>query len=268
MPTTNISAKDVMSLRQRTGLGMMDCKAALSETDGDIEAAEQLLRERMKGKMDTRTDRPAGEGCVAVAIEGGQAAIVELRAETDFTARNELFRTTAQEIADYMAKEQPGAITSADEEITSKVDHVRITTGENASFARGESLKGGAFGKYVHHDGKLAVLLQVEGDVEQDTLTGVCQHIAAHVPTPAAIDQGDMPRDLVDAHQKEAVREAEESGKPREIAEKIAQGKMRKFFEENTLLGQKYVRDEKKSIREVLPDGVKVMRFIRYAVGG
>lgn len=261
------SAKDVMTLRQRTGLGMMDCKSALTETKGDLKAAEALLRERMKGKMDTRTDRAAGEGQVAVAIDGGKAAIVELRAETDFTARNENFRKMADDVA-RMAIEQPAGAATATDAIKARVDDIRITTGENVSFARGESLRGGSFAKYVHHDGKLGVLIQFEGDLPADVALGLCQHVAAHVPTPKSVDEAGLPSDLVAATRAAAVKEAQESGKPAQIAEKIAEGKVRKFFEENTLLGQKYVKDDKKAVKELLPGGVKIVRFVRYAVGG
>jgi len=267
MQTTNVSAKDAMALRQKTGLGIMDCKAVLAETGGDMAAAEALLRERLKGKMDTRTDRVAGEGCIAIAFEGSKAAIAELRAETDFTARNDNFRSMASAVATMATKHAAGSV-SPDAEMTAAIDQVRITTGENASLARCEVLEGDNFGSYLHHDGKLGVLIQFSGELPKETATGICQHIAAHMPTPQAIDEAGMPADVVAAHQAEAVKEAEASGKPREIAEKIAQGKMRKFFEENTLLGQAYVRDDKKSIKDLLPAGVTIKRFVRFAVGG
>lgn len=267
MTAVNVSAKDAMTLRQRTGLGIMDCKAALAETNGDMKAAEDLLRERMKGKMDTRTDRAAGEGCIAIAMVGDGAAIVELRAETDFTARNDGFRAMAADVAKSVAGGPAGAVTPS-AEVTKRIDDVRITTGENISFARGETMRGGSFAQYIHHDGKLGVLLQFEGAVPAELGTGICQHIAAHVPTPQAIDESGMSKDVVDAHRADAVKEAQASGKPAEIAAKIAEGKMRRFFEDNTLLGQKYVKDDKKSVRELLPAGVRILRFARYAVGG
>ncbi|HMN97391.1 MAG TPA: translation elongation factor Ts [Phycisphaerales bacterium] len=267
MTVVNVSAKDAMALRQRTGLGIMDCKAALAETNGDMKAAEDLLRERMKGKMDTRTDRAAGEGCIAIAVAGDAAAIVEIRAETDFTARNDNFRAMASDVARAAAAGPAGPIAPA-ADVVKRIDDVRITTGENISFARGETLRGGSFAQYIHHDGKLGVLLQYDGAVPAELGTGICQHIAAHVPTPQAIDESGMPKDVVDAHRTEAIKEAEASGKPKEIATKIAEGKMRRFFEDNTLLGQKYVKDDKKSVGEMLPAGVKVLRFLRYAVGG
>lgn len=261
------SAKDVMTLRQKTGLGMMDCKSALTETKGDMKAAEALLRDRMKGKMDTRTDRAAGEGQVAVAVDGSRATIVEVRAETDFTARNDAFRRMIDDVA-RMALDQPAGAVGATDAIKARIDDVRITTGENISLARGESLRGSSFGSYIHHGGKLGVIVQYEGAIPADVLAGVCMHVAAHVPTPQAVDESGMPADVVASTRAAAVKEAQESGKPAQIAEKIAEGKVRKFFEENTLLGQKYVKDDKKSVREILPAGARITRFVRYVVGG
>jgi elongation factor Ts len=271
MSTVNISAKDVMKLRDRTGLGMGDCKNALVETKGDMDAAEKLIRERMKGKMDARTDRAAGEGCVSVAIAGGKAAIVEIRSETDFTARNEEFRTMAADVAKMALGHAAGKVT-ADKAIIDRVDVVRLKTGENISFSRGEVLSGGSFASYVHHDGKLGVILQYEvesggGDLPADIGTGICQHIAAVVPTPAALDASGLDQAVVAAKRAEAVAEAQASGKPAQIAEKMAEGKLRKFFEEVTLLGQPYVRDDKMQVGQVLPKGVKLVKFVRVRLG-
>ena len=267
MDTANINPKDVMALRQRTGLGMMDCKKALTDANGDMDAAEALLRERMKGKMDSRTDRPAGEGCIEILIDGGKASIIEVRAETDFTARNDDFVAMASDLAKMTLGQAAGDV-SADSAMTGRLDEVRLTTGENISFARGVRLDGAAFGQYVHHDRKLGVLLQVEGDFPADVLTGICQHVAAHVPTPLAVDETGLDAGVVAEKRKEAEAEAAASGKPPEIATKIAEGKVRKFFEDNTLLGQKWVRDESKSVGSLVPKGSKIVTFIRMAVGG
>jgi len=266
MSTTDVSAKDVMALRKKTGLGMMDCKKALINSGGDAAAAEEALREKLKGKMDTRADRVAGEGCISLVIEAGNAAILEMRAETDFTARNENFRDLAASIAKASLKGADGAITMNDE-LTKELDEVRITTGENISMARGTKLSGGNFASYIHHDSKLGVLLQFDGALPDDIATGICQHIAASVPTPMAVDETDLPGDLVALKAGEAKAEAENSGKPPEIAAKIAEGKMRKFFEEVTLLGQKYVRDETKQISSLVPAGTTLKAFVRLQVG-
>ena len=266
MSTTDISAKDVMALRKKTGLGMMDCKKALVEHNGDTAAAEAALREKLKGKMDTRSDRVAGEGCVSIVIEGGNAAIIEMRAETDFTARNDNFRALAASIASASLAGADGAVTMSDA-LTKELDEVRITTGENISMARGTKLGGGNFASYIHHDSKLGVLLQFDGELADDVATGICQHIAANVPTPMAVDETGLPGDLVALKAGEAKADAENSGKPPEIAAKIAEGKMRKFFEEVTLLGQKYVRDETKKISSLLPAGTTLKNFVRLQVG-
>ena len=267
MSTTDVSAKDVMALRKKTGLGMMDCKKALIDAGGDAAAAEEALREKLKGKMDTRADRVAGEGCISIAIDGGNAAIIEMRAETDFTARNDSFRALAESIAKASLSGPDGAV-AMDDTLTKELDEVRITTGENISMARGTKLGGGNFATYIHHDSKLGVLLQFEGELPEDIATGICQHIAANVPTPMAVDESGLPGDLVALKAGEAKAEAENSGKPPEIAAKIAEGKMRKFFEEVTLLGQKYVRDASKKISSLLPAGTTLKTFVRLQVGG
>lgn len=266
MSTANIAAKDVMALRQKTGLGMMDCKKALIETQGDMAAAEAALRAKLKGKMDERTDRAAGEGCIAVAIGDNAAAIVEVRAETDFTARNEEFVKMATSLAEMGIAQGAGDIEFTDE-MKVALDDVRIKTGENISFARGCVIEGNHFGKYVHHDGKLGVLVLFDGETPADVALGVSQHVAAHVPTPMAVDESGVPEALVQAKRNEAAQEALDTGKPQEIAEKIAEGKMRKFFEEVTLLGQKYVRDDSQTVKDILPDGVSPKHFVRMRVG-
>ena len=217
MSTTDVNAKDVMALRRKTGLGMMDCKKALIDAGGDAAAAEEALREKLKGKMDTRTDRAAGEGCIAIAIDGDRGSILEMRAETDFTARNESFREMAQAIATASLDRADGDI-ALDDAQTKQLDDVRITTGENISMARGTKMSGGGFGRYIHHDSKLGVLLQFEGDLPEDIATGICQHVAGHVPTPMAVDQTGLPAELVSLKMAEAKAEAENSGKPAEIA--------------------------------------------------
>ena len=172
----SFTAKDVMSLRQKTGLGMMDCKKALNETGGDPAAAEEWLRETKKGKMDTRTERTTGEGKICIYETNGGAAIVEVRTETDFTARNENFVEAVEEIAQLAVQSGDGDIEASDE-ITALIDNLSITTGENANYARGFKYSGGNYGQYIHHDGKRACLLQYEGDIDEATVKGICQHI-------------------------------------------------------------------------------------------
>lgn len=271
--TVSFTPKDVMKLREKTGLGMMDCKEALTVNNGDMKAAEEWLRAKMKGKMDTRTERMTGEGRIAVVIDGESAAIIEIQCETDFTARNDDFNKMVRDVAQMALKAPVGPIT-ADAAITKRVDDVRITTGENMSFARGERLQaatGGGFGSYVHHDNKRGAIVQFEGKApSQDVLAGVCMHIVAHVPPPVAVDQAGVDQKTISDIHAAGLGEAKEAGKPEQIAGKIADGKVRKYLEENTLLDQKYVRDPagKQSVRDALGKDVKVVRFVRYTVGG
>lgn len=270
METTGVSftAKDVMALRQKTGLGMMDCKKALTERNGDMTAAEEWLRDKLKGKMAGRTERATGQGRIGIAIEGAKVAITEVRTETDFAAKTEEFVAMVDDIA-RLAVTEPAGTLQATGAIAERIEEVRIKTGENVNFARGDVLEGGSFGHYLHHDGKRAALVQIEGNADAEILTGICQHIVAHVPTPIAVSEEGMPADVIESIRTKARAEAAESGKPAEIIDKIAAGKVRKYFQQNTLLDQMYVKDPsgKTPVRKLLPEGVTIKRFVRYTVG-
>lgn len=265
-----INAKDVMKLRNATGLPMMDCKKALAEAEGDPEKAENILRMKLKGKMDKRTERAAAEGAVAVAFEGDHAAMVEVRAETDFTAKNERFSNAVRKIGE-LALQAPGeGPVAPTEAMTSLVDDVRISTGENCAIARVQKFSnpGGMFGSYVHHDGKTGVLIMVEGAADQAVLRDVCMHIAAGVPSvPLGVTPEDVPADVVEKEKRFQIERAMESGKPKEIAEKIVEGGMRKFLAEVALVEQPFVKDPSRTVKDVLGPGVKVKGFRRWLVG-
>ncbi|MEM7621972.1 MAG: translation elongation factor Ts [Planctomycetota bacterium] len=267
----DISAKDVMALRNRTGLSMMECKKALVEVGGDVDAAEDFLRKKLKGKMEKRSDRAAGEGRIAVAVadDNSAAAIVELRAETDFTAKNENFIDTAQKLADLaLASDAQGDVAATDE-MAAIIDNIKITTGENISMGRATrvaSAGDSTFGSYVHHDGKVGVLLVAGGDVQSEVLRQVGMHVTAKVPRPLGVTPDDIPESMVAKERKFRVEQAVESGKPQEIAEKMVDGGMKKFFAEVALLEQKFVMDESKTIKDVIAPGT-VADFYRYEVG-
>ena len=261
---STIAAKDVMALREKTGLGMMDCKKALQENSGDMDAAEAWLREKRKGKMDTRTERTTGEGRIGVAIDGSKASIIELQTETDFTAKTDAFLTATDAVAELALSLDAGDVEATDE-MNKHVDDLRITTGENVNFARGRRLDGGSYGSYVHHDGKRACLLQVEGDAPAEALKGICQHIVFH--DPLGIDADDVPADKIGSIRDAALAEAKESGKNEEIAAKMADGKVRKYLEENTLVAQKYVLDENMTVADALGSDAKITAFVRYTLG-
>ncbi len=272
-----ISAADVKALRDRTGVGMMECKKALTEAGGDADKAVEILRERLKGKMDDRTDRAAAEGVIAVAVSGDDksVAMIEVNTETDFTAKNADFIAACQKIAD-IALQGPDGDVQVNDAITEVIDNIRITTKENASFARGLKVTapdGGSVGIYLHHNNKIAGQLVLTGDVDGETRTGLAQHISAldgmMLPVPAAIDPDALPAADVEAKKAEFVEEATATGKPAEIAEKIATGKLNKWLDDNTLVGQAYIKDMtgKSAVRDVLPAGVAVASYTRYAVG-
>jgi len=259
------TAKDVMTLRRKTGLGMMNCKKALNENNGDLDAAEAWMRENLKEKMDTRTERTTGEGRIGLHIENGDAVILEVQTETDFTARNEDFVKGVEEIVS-VAKAMPEGTIEANDDITKFIDDLRITTGENVNYARGEHLVGECFGGYLHFDGKRAAVVQIAGGtVDADTLKGICQHIVFH--DPLGISQDDVPEEKIAQIRADAIQEAKDTGKPEEIAQKIAEGRVRKHLEENTLLHQKYVLDESMAVKDLLPEGTSITRFIRYTLG-
>lgn len=267
-----ISASDVMKLRNQTGLSMMECKRAMVEAGGDIQKAEDILRKSMKGKMDTKVDRAAGEGRIAIAIapHGDSAAIVEVRAETDFTAKNETFAATCDNIAVAALTQASGEL-KAFPDATRLIDQLRISTGENVSFGRGHKLAGAqgktAWGKYVHHDGKTGVLIQAEGDINDQTLKQLCMHVTAAVPVPLGITPKDIPANLVEKERKFRLEQAIESGKPKEIAEKMVEGGMRKFYEEVALMEQPYVVDPSKKVKDIVGAKATITAFIRYRVG-
>ena len=263
--TMSFTAKDVMQLRQKTGLGMMDCKKALTENNGDAEAAEAWIREKKKGKMDERTERTTGEGRIAIAYGENCAVIVEVQTETDFTAKNEAFEKMVAEVANFALTSDDGDVACTDV-MTKSIDEIRITTGENTHFARGIHYSGGHFGQYIHHDGKRACLIQTDGEVDADSLKGICQHIVFH--DPLGISAEDVPADVIDKIKADAIQQAKDTGKNEEIAQKMGDGKVRKHLEEITLLAQKFVLDESKTVQDILPEGTTVTAFVRYTLGG
>jgi elongation factor Ts len=267
----SFTPKDVMTLREKTDMPMMECKAALIEADGDMAKAEEILRAKAKGKMDARSERSAGEGRIGIAVQGSDAVIVEVRAESDFTARNPAFLAMVEQVAK-AALGQPAGQVKADAKITKLVDDVRLTTRENISFARGERFKGGSFGSYLHHDGKRGAIVQVEGatGIDQNVLNGIATHVVGYHPTPIGISGADVPAETVAQIREQAIAEAKETGKPEQIAQKMAEGRVAKYLKENTLLDQPYVKDPagKQMVKELLPKGATIKKFVRYTVGG
>lgn len=264
------SAKDVMMLRNKTGLPMMACKAALVEATGDVDKAEELLRKQLKGKMESRMDRAAGEGRVAIAIGSGGASIIEFRAETDFTAKNEKFVAAAQKMADDVLKASTAGPVAETPAIKALVEDLKISTGENCSYARGHKLSAGpgeSFGLYIHHDGKTGVLIKASGSISAEVLKQIGMHVTAAVPRPQGITSDDIPAAIVEKERKFRIDQAIESGKPKEIAEKMVEGGMKKFFAEIALMEQPFVVDPTKTVKDIVGSGGKVLQFLRWQVG-
>ena len=260
-----ITAALVKALRDDTGQGMMDCKKALEEAGGDIEAAKDILRMKGLASAEKKSARATAEGLIVVArsADAAAAAMVELQCETDFCARNDVFRAMAGNVA-AVALAGPDGTVEAGEEITSAVQDAFVKIGENMRYARGIRISAERVGSYVHHNSKVGVLVGIAGDLDNETLANLCMHIA--FADPMGIRPDDVPAETVERERRIAVQQTIESGKPPDIAEKIVAGKMRKFIAANALLEQPYVRDDKKKVKEILGPA-QVTAFARFAVG-
>ena len=257
-----ITAAMVKALRDETGLGMMECKKALAASDGDVEAAKDALRTKGLATAEKRSSRDTSEGLVLVASAEGQATMVEVLCETDFCARNEEFLTMAKDVADLAAQAAEGDIQATDE-INQRVRKTLSMIGENMSFSRGVKIRADNIGTYVHHNNKVGVIVGVRGDIDEETLSGLCMHIA--FADPLGITAEDVPADLVEKEKQIAKQQAIESGKPEEIAEMMVVGKLRKFIASKALLEQQFVRDDKKQVKDILGDAT-ITAFARFAI--
>ena len=261
-----ITAAMVKALRDETGQGMMECKKALIEADGDIEAAQDVLRKKGLALADKRAGRETTEGLVAIRVgdDGASAAMVEVSCETDFCARNDVFRTMVDSIAEMALAEDEGTI-EATEPMKDAVQSALAQIGENMGYVRGIKIAAPTVGTYLHHNSKVGVLIGFDGEIDTETLSGLCMHIA--FADPMGITVEDVPAELVEKERAFAKQQAIDSGKPPEIAEKIVEGKMRKFLAQKALLEQPYVREEKKKVKDILGSAT-VTAFARFAVGG
>ena len=270
-----ISALLVKELREKSGAGMMDAKKALLETDGNLEAAEDWLRTKGLLKAEKKSSRIAAEGLVGVKVNDNQGTIVELNSETDFVATNKEFI----ELVDLILKEGFGVYEKDDvlnKSISGKTiqDHINnkiATIGENISLRRVASLTGDNVYSYVHNSvsndcGKIGVLVSLEGKKDADFGKKLAMHIAA--TAPLAMSENDISEDIVNREKKIISEQLLSEGKPADIAEKILSGKLKKFYEENTLLNQKFVMDPDSSIKQVLEYNKQTLiSFARFKVG-
>jgi elongation factor Ts len=274
-----VNAADVKKLRDRTGMQMMKCKAALTQAGGDMEKAVEILRLSNKDAQDKTASRETAEGRIGVYIDPARkvGAIVEVRCESAPVAKNEMFLQLSNDLARQIALK--GADSAAallaqpliDDPARTVNDRIGDIVGlmrENVKVARMARLEG-ILGEYIHHDGSVGVMLQVEGEKgDPVVLRDVCMHIAAKSPMTALREQ--VPQDKIDKEMEIARAQALETGKnkPANIIEKIAEGKLRTWFEENVLAEQKFVKDETKTVGELLKGvGLKLKSFVRLRVG-
>lgn len=258
-----ISASAVKALREMTGQGMMECKKALTETKGDMDAAIELLRKHGMAQAQKKAAREAKEGLIDIARGGGGAAMVEVNCETDFCARNDEFSTMVATVAK-LAVESPDGPIAETPAIKDTVQACFNKIGENMKYARGVKISAPRIGVYIHHNRKVGVLVGVAGEVTEEVLSDLCMHIA--FSDPMAITPDQVPADLVAREERIAKEQAAESGKPAAVVEKMVKGKVQKFLAENALLEQAFVRDDKKKVKEIL-GSAKVLAFARFALG-
>jgi len=260
-----ITPAAVKALREETGQGMMDCKKALQDADGDKDAARDLLRKKGLDTAEKKSARTTSEGLVAVKLseDATSVALIAVQCETDFCARNEVFRQMVADVA-AMAIECPEGPVEATNAMKEAVLAVLSKINENMSFAQGVKISAPRIGTYIHHNHKVGVVVGVEGEVSDEVLSDLCMHIA--FADPMGISKDDVPADLVEKEKAFARQQAVESGKPPEIAEKMVTGKVNKFLAANALLEQPFVRDDKKKVKDIL-GGATVKAFARIAVG-
>ena len=267
-----ITAKMVKDLRERTGAGMMDCKKALVETNGDEKAAADWLREKGIAKAAKKSGRVAAEGAVAayVSKDGKVGVLLEVNCETDFAANNENFRALEKDVAEHIATAAPKDVDALNaskiggKTVETLVTEATATIGEKISirrFVRYETK--GKLASYIHMGGKIGVLVELDGGDDQ-LGKDIAMQIAAS--SPLAVDRtGVASEDL--EHEKEVLRkQALEEGKPEKIVEKMVEGRINKFYKEVCLIEQIFVKDTEKTVKDVLK-GVKVIQFTRYQLG-
>ena len=283
-----IRAAAVKTLRDQTGAGMMDCKRALQDADGDLEKAVELLRERGLAKAGKREGRDTSEGVIAVSIGDGIGGMVELGCETDFVARTEDFAALTGRLAAAVAAaasiDGPEKLLASDVDGASAADRVKAAIaqlGENVVAKRTARIAvdaGGVVGGYVHAGGKLGVLVGLVTSGSGAGVEGLAKDLAMHVaaadPSPLAVDRDGVAPDLLESERKIYRKQAEQEGKPEKVIDRIVEGKLNKFLADVVLLEQPFVKDPDRSIHELLRDvgkeeGVEiaVAGFQRFKLG-
>jgi elongation factor Ts len=268
-----ITASLVKELRERTGSGMMECKKALVECDGDIEAAAELMRKSGAAKADKKASRVAADGTIKVGVsdDGKLAAILEINSETDFVAKDDNFQAFADAVLQVVMSEKPisvealNALTLASGQSVEEARAALIAkVGENIQVRRFEIVESDQTIASYLHGARIGVL--VESSVDADMTRDIAMHVAA--VNPQFVDESAVPSEFVEKEKAILIAQAESSGKPMEIIEKMIQGRLKKFLAEITLMGQPFVKDQDQTVEQLVSKaGGNVSRFIRYQVG-
>ncbi|MGO4887751.1 translation elongation factor Ts [Anaerobacillus sp. MEB173] len=272
-----ITASMVKELREKTGAGMMDCKKALTEVDGDMEKAIDLLREKGIAKAAKKADRVAAEGLAFVKEEGNKAIIVEVNSETDFVAKNENFKSLVSEVAAHVLAQAPASVEEAlaqpfqggSETLEAYINGQIAKIGEKISLRRFEIVEkedGDVFGAYLHMGGRIGVLTVLGGTNDADLAKDVAMHVAAI--NPKYVSRDAVSEEEVQREREVLTQQALNEGKPENIVAKMVEGRLGKFFEDICLLDQAFVKDgDQKVGKYVQSKGATVKSFIRYEVG-
>ena len=272
-----ISAKEVQELRKMSGAGMMECKAALTDSSGDITKAFKILREKGIAKAEKKSSRDANEGLIGVKVSSGKASIVEINSETDFVSRNSEFHLLVNSILDLSLADIETALDD-NQEVKDLINNAVGKIGENIVLRRSTTLSGNIY-SYVHNSvsdglGKIGVLIDVETTNNDFAKIGknLCMHIAAL--SPKSISEKDLDNDTINAEKEIIKQQLKDTGKPDNILEKMMEGKLKKFYEENTLLGQKFVVDPSISVADYIDKvsndykcDISINKFVRYEIG-
>ncbi|MCA1053540.1 translation elongation factor Ts [Rossellomorea aquimaris] len=271
-----ITAQMVKELREKTGAGMMDCKKALTETDGDMDKAIDFLREKGIAKAAKKADRIAAEGTTFITSEGNTAIILEVNAETDFVAKNENFQNLVSELASHLLAEKPASVEEAMDQkmangssVSEFINAAIAKIGEKITLRRFEIRTKGdnaAFGEYLHMGGRIAVLTVVEGTTDENVAKDVAMHAAALNPKYVSRDQ--VSAEEVESEREVLKQQALNEGKPANIVEKMVEGRLGKYFEDICILDQAFVKNPDQKVRQYLESNKATLTdFIRYEVG-
>ncbi|MGO4450222.1 translation elongation factor Ts [Phyllobacterium sp. TAF24] len=286
----SISASQVKELREISGAGMMDCKTALTETNGDMEAAVDWLRAKGISKADKKAGRTAAEGLVGVATNGKKSVVVEVNSETDFVARNDAFQEIVRNVANVAlgtdgvtATVAAATYPSTGKSVVDTIKDAVGTIGENLSFRRSAALSvnEGVVATYIHNGvsdglGKLGVLVAIETSGNADAANAFGRQVAMHVAAtnPLALTSGEVDPAAVEREKAVFTESARQSGKPENIIEKMVEGRLRKFYEEVVLLSQAFVINPDLTVEAALKDAekaigapAKITAFVRFALG-